>query len=229
MTAPDAGNAVGVYGGTFNPIHLGHLRAAEEVAECLGLERVIFVPSARPPHKSDGEEIAPAQQRFEWVKLAVASNPRFEVDPIEVEREGPSYSVTTLVELRRRLAPAVPVFIIGHDAFCEIGTWREPKALFALAHFAVMTRPPERDGRLAAWLPECMRDEIEFDEDGLSGRHRVSDHWIRAVKIRGLDVSASGIRQRIREGRSTRYWLPEPVRREVEKSGCYRDRAEARS
>ena len=103
----DRRGGVGVYGGTFNPIHLGHLRAAEEVVEVLDLERMLFVPSAEPPHKeaAEADVIAPARDRLHWVRLAVKDNPRFEADPIEVEREGLSYAVHTLSALGERLAP----------------------------------------------------------------------------------------------------------------------------
>ena len=143
---------VGLFGGTFNPVHWGHLRAAEEVAERLELERVLFVPSASPPHKP-GAGVAPASRRLAWVRDAVADNPRFAVDPLEVERGGRSYSVDTLREIGAKLAPERPVFVIGCDAFAEIDAWREPEQLFALAHFAVMTRPRTDGSTLRDWLP----------------------------------------------------------------------------
>lgn len=223
-----AGGRLGVFGGTFNPIHVGHLRAAEEVCELLGLERLLFVPSARPPHKSDASNsdtaadvIAPAAARLSWVRLAVAGNAHFEADPIEVERAGPSFLVDTLRAIGERTAPERPVFVVGRDAFQEIGEWREPRTLFELADFAVMTRPPLRDGTLADWLPACVRDDIELAADGLSGRHRSAGSWVRLLAITALEVSASAIRARLREERSTRYLMPEAVERAVLQSGCY--------
>jgi nicotinate-nucleotide adenylyltransferase len=214
---------VGIFGGTFNPIHVGHLRAAEEVVEALRLERMIFVPSAQPPHKAGTQRdpIAPAAQRLAWVRAAVAGNPRFEVDPIECERAGPSYSVETLRAIGRRVAPELPVFAIGQDAFAEVGTWREPEALFTLAHFAIFTRPPVAKGSLAEWLPAVVKGEIALASDGLSGKHRRAGTWLRLLEIPALDVSASDIRARLRQGRSVRYLLPEPVREAVERSGVY--------
>jgi nicotinate-nucleotide adenylyltransferase len=216
-------NGVGFYGGTFNPIHVGHLRAAEETMERLGLERMIFVPSARPPHKNPGDDdpIAPAAQRLGWVEAAVASNPRFSVDPIEVERDGPSYLVDTLRVFGDRLTPALPVFTLGRDAFQEMDTWREPKALFTLANFAVTTRPPLDRGNLREWLPEELAAAFEIAEDGLSALHRDAGTWIRLVEITALDVSASSIRQRLRDGRSVRYLLPEAIHDAVVSSGIY--------
>jgi len=214
---------IGIFGGTFNPIHLGHLRSAEEVAEALDLDRVLFIPSARPPHKDASEEevIAPARERFAWVERAVRDNPRFEADASEVERSGPSYLVDTLRAIGARCAPSLPIFILGHDAFVEIGSWREPETLFTLAHFAVTTRPPVEHGSLGDWLPECVREEIEVAADGRSGRHRRAGTWIRLVEITALAVSASDIRARIREGHSVRYLLPKTVREAILASGCY--------
>jgi nicotinate-nucleotide adenylyltransferase len=220
---------VGVFGGTFNPIHVGHLRAAEEVADALALARVIFVPSAEPPHKagSAADPIAPARDRLAWVRLAARDNPRFEVDPIEVDRGGSSYSVETLRAIGARTRPERPVFVIGLDAFREIDTWREPEALLGLAHFAVITRPPfaprAGGGRasLADWLPPALRPELELSPGGLSARHRRAGTWIGLLDIHALDVSSSDIRARLREGRSVRYLIPEPALEEILKSGAY--------
>lgn len=215
--------ATGVLGGTFNPVHLGHLRAAEEVAEALGLARVLLVPSSRPPHKraAAGDPIAPAPLRLAWVRAAVADNPRLEADALEVERGGASFLVDTLRDLGRRLAPEKPVFLLGSDAFQEIETWRDPDALLALAHFAVMTRPPRRRESLREWLPASLAGALALDADGRSGRHRSAGTWIRLVEITALDISASDVRRRLREGRSVRYLLPEAVRCAVEESGAY--------
>jgi nicotinate-nucleotide adenylyltransferase len=215
---------IGIFGGTFNPIHVGHLHAAEQVAEALGLERVIFVPSAQPPHKraSEGDPIAPAENRLAWVRAAISGNPRFEVDSLELERGGPSYSVETLRTIGERAGPGLPVFAIGHDAFVEMGSWREPEQLFTLAHFAVIARPPVASGTLADWLPKCVRDDVELAADALSGQHRRAETWVRLLEIRALDISASDVRARLREGRSVRYLLPEAVLDAVTRSGVYR-------
>lgn len=223
MTRRGPGMTLGVFGGTFNPIHVGHLRAAEEVAEQLGIERVVFVPSARPPHKDDdgSDPIAPAELRLAWARAATADNPLFEVDDLEIERGGRSWTVDTLRTIGARVAPELPIFMIGCDAFVEMGTWREPESIFSLAHFAVTTRPPVARGSLADWLPRCVRDEIDLAPDGLSGRHRHADTRVRLLEIPALDVSASDIRRRLREGRSVRYLLPETVRVAVEESGAF--------
>jgi nicotinate-nucleotide adenylyltransferase len=213
----------GILGGTFNPIHIGHLRAAEEVVERLGLERMIFVPSADPPHKVNrpADPIAPAERRLEWVRLAISDNPRFEVDPLEIERGGRSYSVDTLREIGERIAPERPVFTIGQDAFVEIDSWRQPEDLFALAHFAVITRPPVSVLSLADWLPRCIREDMQPDQHGLIARHRSAGTWIRLVDITALDISSSEIRRRVRDGHSVRYLLPPAVAEAIEKAGVY--------
>jgi nicotinate-nucleotide adenylyltransferase len=219
---PSAITRIGVFGGTFNPIHLGHLRAAEEVCEAVGLARMLFVPSARPPHKrGESEAIAPAELRLEWARLATAGNPRFEVDPIEVERDGPSYLVDTLRAIGERIAPARPVFVLGHDAFVEMETWREPKTLFTLADFVAMTRPPLQRGHLADWLPDALAEAFEIAPDGLSARHRDAGTTLQLLAITALDVSASEIRERIASGRSVRYLIPPAVHDAVLASGCY--------
>jgi nicotinate-nucleotide adenylyltransferase len=216
---------IGIFGGTFNPIHLAHLRAAEEVVGALELERMIFVPSADPPHKIDipGDRIASAELRLEWVRLAIRDNLRFAVDALEIERGGASYSVDTLRAIGERIAPEKPVFVVGQDAFVEIDSWREPEALFELAHFAVITRPPVAVVSLADWLPRCIRNIVEPDRGGVFAQHREAGTWIRLIEIPALDISSSDIRIRLRDDQSVRYLLPSAVEEAIEKSGAYRD------
>ena len=213
---------VGLFGGTFNPIHMGHLRAAEEVTERLDLERLVFLPCAQPPHKrGSGEVIAPAHERLEWVRLAIAGNPRFAVDPIELARKGPSYSVDTLRALRGDSGAEPPIFVIGLDAFAEIDSWREPEELFTLASFAVLTRPPAEARSFSACLPRSVRATLELSADGTSARHPVAPTWVQLVEITALDISATDVRARLRAGLSVRYLVPEPVREAILESGVY--------
>ena len=213
---------VGIFGGTFNPIHVGHLRAAEEVAEQLGLWRVLFVPAADPPLKrDDGQALAPAADRLAWVAAAIRDNPRFEVSASELEREGLSYTVDTLQALGAELAPAELVFVIGQDAFVDLDSWRQPELLPTLADFAVVTRPPG-GGNLPDWLPSSLAASCEIASDGQSARHRETGRWIRRLTISALDVSATDVRNRLREGRSVRYLVPDAAREAVEKSLAYR-------
>lgn len=219
-----------VFGGTFNPVHLGHLRAAEEIAEQLRASRVLFVPSHAPPHKSDDprDPLASADQRRRWLAAALAGNPRFELETLELERGGPSYSVDTLAALAERFAPARPVFAIGQDAFVELGAWRQPRLIARLAHLAVLQRPPGDGGSLAQWLPSCLREDFTLAADGRSSRHREAGTWIRVFDVAALDISASTIRARLRAGRSVRYLLPEAIHDEVVACGFYAPRADSR-
>jgi nicotinate-nucleotide adenylyltransferase len=216
----------GIFGGTFNPIHVGHLRAAEEAREALGLARVIFVPSARPPHKRHPEArpeaaLAPAEDRLRWVELAVRGNPHFLADPLEIGRAGPSYSLHTVEAIGARVAPERPVVLIGCDAFRELHTWHEPARLLTLAHFAVLTRPPLQAGTLHDYVPEALAGEIHLDPDGRGGASRAGDTWLRLLPVTALAVSSSDIRARLSSGRSARYLLPDPVLEAVSSSGAY--------
>ena len=211
----------GVLGGTFNPVHVAHLRVAEEVAEILGIGRMLLVPAASPPHKPSAaaDPIAPAELRLAWLLEAAADNPRFRVDPVEMQRGGTSYSVDTLRELATHTTPERPIFVMGWDAFLEIDGWKDPASLFGLADFAVMTRPPDSDATLRGFLPSCIRAAACLASDGASARHEHG--WIRLVPVTPLGVSASDVRRRLREGRSVRYLLPERVHDAVVASGVY--------
>ena len=211
----------GVLGGTFNPIHLGHLRAAEEVAEALELPRILLVPSAQPPHKDAGagDRLAPAERRLAWVEAACRDNPKLEACDLEVRRGGASYTVETLGELAKHAAPDRPVFLIGADAFAELGSWRDPETVLGLADFAVMNRPGTPGG-LADWLPASLRDGFELESCGEAARHRRGG-TIRVVSISALAISSSDIRLRARRGGSLRYLVPEAVRRDIEASRVF--------
>ena len=214
---------IGVYGGTFNPIHLGHVQAAREVAAKLDLERVIFVPSAQPPHKAESshDPIAPAPSRLEWIELAISEKPLFEVDDLELNRAGNSYSIHTLVSLTTKLAPRRVVFILGQDAFVEMGTWHQPEAILSLVDIAVMSRPPVFGGHLADWLPDFAEKLFDLAPDGLSGLHIEAGTRIDLVEIDALDISASQIRREIRAGGSAKEKLSDAVCRAIAAKGCY--------
>ena len=215
---------IGLFGGTFNPIHLGHLRAAEEVCEALDLGRVLFIPSHTPPHK-DGDEndpIASAEQRLEWVELAIAAQKSFSVDRIEIDREGLSYLVDTLRAIRdRETGRRKMVFILGEDAYAEMGDWRDPAGIFGLTDLAVMTRPPGQLASLADRMPSAARDLYTLSEDGQSAVHREAGTRIDLVPISALDISSSKVREACRAGRSIRFLVPETIREPIEVSERY--------
>ena len=223
-TAARMTGRVGLFGGTFNPIHLGHLRAAEEVREALALERVLFIPSRIPPHKqADAQDpIAPTDERLAWVERAIADHDHFAVDRIEIDREGPSYLVDTLRQIQAREAGRRrTVFIVGADAFAEMGEWRDPESIFALTDLAVMTRPPGQLAHLGEALPEIVRDRFELTRDGGEAVHREAGTRIELIPISALDISSSRIRAACRSGHSIRFLVPETIRERIEASGRY--------
>ncbi len=208
--------SLGVFGGTFNPVHLAHLRLAEEVRETLALERVFFIPSADPPHKSHG--LASATQRLEMVKLASASNPSFEALDLELQRPGRSYSVDTLRVLSQRYAGEPLWFLMGTDTLAELDTWYEPETLVGLANIAVVGRPGSARRSLESLLPERLVGSFVVGPDLLThGSGRV----IRSIPFSPLGISASDIRQRVARGTSIRYLVPDAVIEYIEKNHLY--------
>jgi len=182
-----------VFGGSFNPIHYGHLLLADEVLETLKLDRILFVPAAVPPHKSPAH-LAPAGDRHEMVRLATAGHPKFEVSDAELRRAGPSYTVDTLEALR---TPREDLFlIVGSETFLDLLTWREPRRIAELARLVVVPRVGSA-----------------FDPDGAAAQKVVREIGQEPLIVRAtsLPISASDLRRRVREGRSVAYRLPEAV------------------
>jgi nicotinate-nucleotide adenylyltransferase len=203
---------IGVFGGTFDPIHFAHLRCAEEVRETLGLDRVLFMPAARPPHKRD-HAITPARHRLAMVRLAVRGHPFFRASDLEIARGGPSYSVDTLRALHARSGRASRfTLLIGADAFLEIGTWHEYRQLFALADLAVMKRPTFRVRSLRAALPVAARGAFCYSSSRNYLIHETGNE-IHFLNVTALDISASDIRKRVQRGRSISFLTPRSVER----------------
>ncbi len=194
-------------GGTFDPVHLAHLITAEAALEQYRLDKVVFIPAGLPPHKQD-HLITAAEHRYNLVTLAIASNPRFEASRVEIDREGPSYTVDTVEEMRRRLPRGAEIFFItGADAVLQVETWRSPGRLFELCQF------------IAAPRPGYPRPGVR---NGLNRLERIFGHDILEVDIPALDISSSDLRQRVAEGRSIRYLVPEAVRAYIQEHGLYR-------
>ncbi|HUI27448.1 MAG TPA: nicotinate-nucleotide adenylyltransferase [Candidatus Kryptonia bacterium] len=214
---------LGVFGGTFNPIHLAHLRSAEEVAEALHLERVLFVPSGTPPHKRH-RDLAPARHRLAMVRLAIAGNPRFRVSAIEIERAGGSYSIDTVQALRRRHPTTRLFWIIGMDQFRELRTWKAYRELLRLCDFVVTSRPGFDFGGAHRELPVAVRGEFCYQPQTARLVHETGNEII-FLRIGDLDISASAIRARVRQGASIRYLLPPSIQRYIERHHLYRGRA----
>jgi nicotinate-nucleotide adenylyltransferase len=204
---------LGILGGTFNPIHYGHLAAAEEVRDRLKLDQVLFIPSFLPPHKQD-EEIPPAVQRLEMVRLATAGNPYFTVSDIEVKREGRSYTIETIEALRSTCRSAELFFITGLDSFLEIQTWHQWERLLTLSAFIVLSRPGYRFADLAKidFLKDEALELAALDRGELmQAVIRPGAFTIYLEMIPHYDISSTDIRKRMREARTVKYLLPESV------------------
>ena len=224
--SPRGAARIGLLGGTFNPIHLAHLRCAEEVCEAQGLDRVLLVPSATPPHKGAGN-LAPAAHRLAMVRLAIAGNPRFRVSTLEIDRGGRSYSVDTLRALRTAMPAAQFTFIMGLDAFREIDTWREYTQLFELCDIVVTSRPPLRAPPGRRILPVAVRRHFWYLPEQVVLEHQKGTRVI-FQPITALDISATAIRQRLATGSSIRYLVPDPVLRYIQRHGLYAPEAVSR-
>ncbi|MFQ5666970.1 MAG: nicotinate-nucleotide adenylyltransferase [Candidatus Binatia bacterium] len=217
---------VGILGGTFNPIHIGHLRSAEEVREEQHLDRVLFVPSATPPHKrTDG--LVAARHRLAMVQRAIAGNPYFRVSTIEIDRRGRSYSVDTLRCLRARMRHTRFFFIMGIDAFREIATWKDYRSIFLLCDLVVTSRPPVAAPALRAALPVAVRREFCYRLPGSVLEHSTG-HQVIFQRVSGLAVSASAIRHRLGHRLSVRYLLPPAVERYIAQHRLYTRRVRPR-
>ena len=211
---------IGVMGGTFNPIHIGHLRSAEEVREAFDLKRVIFIPSANPPHK-EKKGIIDIHDRLELVREAVEENPFFSASDIEAIRDGKSYTVDTLKEIRKRLDNGGELFfIMGLDAFVEIETWYSYRELFDLTHFVVTDRPTSESHNPPLVLPETLADIFE-EVDGRTLLHP-SGNRVYYHNISALDISATEIRRLVGKGSSIRYLVPDRVNDIIKQKGLYR-------
>jgi len=211
----------GLLGGTFDPIHFGHLRAAEEMLQLFDLNRIIFVPSSRPPHKLEAE-ITSFYHREQMVRMAIEGNVSFSFSDVENQRTGKSYSVETVEYiLNKYLEDLKLYFIIGQDAFQAITTWKDWEKLLLLCNFAVMTRPGYQQKGLGAVLPEAFASRFTYDKkiDGYSGP---TGNVIYFRSVTFLDISSSRIRESAKAGQSIRYLVPDSVRNYIVKNSIYK-------
>lgn len=201
ITALESATRLGVLGGTFDPIHYGHLLLAEEARVQLALDAVLFVPAGEPPHKTS--QHAGAEQRFLMVSLATACHPRFHVSRLEIERAGASYTVDTLQSLHEIFPRAALYLLLGADAALDLPQWRAPEAITRLATVVAATRP----GFALDTLPRTPADTgIGFE----------------VLPIPDLLISSTSLRQRVSDGKSLRYLTPDTVTSFIEKTGLYR-------
>jgi nicotinate-nucleotide adenylyltransferase len=217
---------VGIFGGTFDPVHFGHLRCVEEAREALGLQRVLLIPAADPPHKR-GRSITPARHRLAMLRRAVRDHPPFRVSTVEIDRAGPSFTIDTL----RQLAASHPrwelTLLMGLDAFAEIHTWKEHGALFDAVDIGVLSRPlaGARQSKSApdrlALLPVAVRGHFRYAaRQGVLVNRK--GNRVLFLSVSALDISATDIRDRVRNERSIRFLLPPAVERYIERERLYR-------
>lgn len=198
---------IGIMGGTFNPIHTGHLVVAEEVREKFGLDRVLFIPTGMPPHKPDGEVID-AEHRYEMVRRAVASSRFFEASRLEIDRGGYTYTVNTLMELKREYGGETFLFfIIGADVVCELTAWKEFRKVFEMCEFIAVFRPGF--------------DRASF-ETGIM--RLINDYGavIHEVDARLIDISSRELREKRSKGESIKYLVPDAVEDYIIEKGLYK-------
>jgi nicotinate-nucleotide adenylyltransferase len=199
---------LGIFGGTFDPIHLGHLILAEHCREACRLDRVLFIPAGQPPHKSD-RQITLGRERLEMVELAIAGHVAFAASSIELDREGPSYSANTLAALAREHPGAELFFLIGSDSLADLPLWYQPARIAELATIVVATRPGIERLDLAPLGGILAPAAIE----------RIEQH---VVRIPLIQISSSMIRSRVAAGQSIRYLVPRAVECYVDSHGLYR-------
>lgn len=203
----DLKRKIGIMGGTFDPIHTGHLVTAEAVRIEYGLEKVLFIPAANPPHKQNSK-VTPAMHRYIMTVMATYSNTHFFVSPIELERPGLSYTIDTLHALIEQYGDKTEFyFITGADAVADLPTWRHIDQLLDLAYFIAATRP----GAI------CSLDDV-IKKFGAKGQKR-----IQRLATPELEISSTNIRERVRKGRSIKYIVPESVESYISKEGLYQD------
>jgi len=210
---------LGIFGGTFDPIHFGHLRTAFELLQALRLAEVRFVPAGRPPHR--GAPLCNGAHRLAMVRAAIADQPGFAVDDREIRRDGPSYTVTTLRELRAE-APARPLcLLMGMDAYLGLTQWHDWRDLLELAHVVVAHRPgwsAPRDGTLGELFAARGTQRVEDLHESLAG-------GIHVRPVTQLEIASTDLRQLVVAGGDPRYLVPDAVRAIIHDTGCYHARA----
>jgi len=216
---------IGIYGGTFNPIHYGHLRSAEEVCEKLSLDQVLFIPAGKTPFEKP--ETVSASHRFNMVKTAIKGNRRFKISDIEVKARGKSFTVDTLKKLALKHPGSEFFFILGIDAFLDLPHWKQPDKLVDLAHFVVISRPGHLfDGlRKSPYLNSVSRKVLKEMDSGAGNVHSFDISKKRRgflCKVTALDISASNLRNLMLSGKNAKYLLPDSVESYIISNGLYK-------
>jgi nicotinate-nucleotide adenylyltransferase len=219
---------VGLFGGTFNPIHFGHLRAALEVKEGFGLDQVFLIPAAVPPHKGLSG-VAAAEDRLRMIELAVAGDSGLMVSDVEIKRPGSSFTIDTVRWFRQNFSSDTDIFLVmGLDAFLEIDTWKSFRDLLALVPVIVLSRPDAADCRAdrdEQIVRRFIQSKISPDGtvcDGPAGCKAPGLETITVFQVTALDISSTRVRERVRAGRSIRYLVPSNVGHYIISKGLYR-------
>ncbi|MGQ9471201.1 MAG: nicotinate-nucleotide adenylyltransferase [Candidatus Aminicenantales bacterium] len=214
---------LGLFGGTFNPIHNGHLKVASEVSGFFSLDRVLFIPSRLPPHKPAWEVVS-GEDRLRMVELAIKGYPQFEASSIEVERPGPSYSILTIKKIKQEYLVAEIFFLLGIDAFLEIKTWKDYDQVLRSCSFIVVSRPGFTLNQATAILGDEWKDRV-IEVKKTSSIHQPSKAGILIFlfPMASLDISSSEIRRRLHEQEPVSGMLPEAVEKYIHQNKLYRD------
>jgi nicotinate-nucleotide adenylyltransferase len=208
---------VGIFGGTFDPVHIGHLRAAEEIREQYMLDKIYFVPACIPPHKRTLEITDPGL-RLTMLKRAIRGNSFLYTSDIEIKNQGVSYSINTVKVFQKRYKKLY--FIIGIDAFLEINTWYNYREIFNYTNFIIMDRPFNRKTPANTLFPSDIRKDIDRIDEG-TFKH-ASGNEIYMQRVTQLDISSTKIRDSARNGKSIKYLVPQRVETFIDKMGLYR-------
>ena len=219
---------LGLLGGSFNPVHNGHLGLARQAADTLPLDRILFIPTGDPPHKREAE-LAPAHNRAEMIRLAIAHDPAFALSDIELARPGKSYSIDTVRTLQRKYGSTAHLyFLIGLDAFLDLPTWKEPHALLTACRFVVVSRPGHLFRSLSAFslLPDIDARDLDSLDSGTSNRLDIpypAGPSLICLRLAPSPISASDIRQRVRRGATLAHLLPPPVESYIIRHRLYQE------
>jgi len=199
--------AIGIFGGTFNPIHFGHLRMAQELMDALSFDEVRFIPAANPPHKNT--PTISAEHRAAMVRLSIANNPGFTFDDRELHRTGASYTIDTLLSRREELGMQTSItLLMGSDAFTQFDTWHRWQEIIPLCHIALVQRPRVEDNKLPKILETFLHNHYTENSDDL---HTSPAGFVTMRPVTALDISSTAIREAFKHGYSARYLMPDNV------------------
>ncbi len=209
---------IGILGGTFDPIHFGHLRTAEEVCQKLNLEKVYLIPSASPPHKTT-DPITSFEHRLNMARMAIADSPFLDTLDLEGKRPGLSYSIETLKELHKMFSSPELFFLLGTDAFFEIETWKEYRKLFSYAHFVVIQRAGHEEEEFTPFLTKIHEDIAKTKDPNVYTT--TLGMTIMIIYSTFLEISSTQIREMVAAEKSIRFLVPESVRKYIMQKGLY--------